>query len=783
MRTRPDGSFSTVDGVAVPPSTAAETLSRLRTLASLDPPSPSMPGICAWISDGTSYHLSWASTEAGALPHSNPASPFHLLDLLSSATFVVGHSQPDRNHSCTGLSRQIVSATSALADALSTLLGRASALLVSGDDALPEVQVLSLTGDSDPPASDHLSSIPEDTSIPPILDVKKARTDPPAPTMDLPVPSTMSRALLRLCPPMDFSASHLVVSGIPTDIPARELYDTLSDILEFHGLPIDDTHLREQLGISPTQPWQGDSRLLNIQRQPGGVSPPTADPTGSLIVQLSQLCTFGSVLDRTALCFQRVLSEPGALFAPNAFRQFHPLLHFNPELEENLPAVSDPDSLLFVVRGGTGVDATDSFLCSRVHSLQDLLKCGPISVHVESSRRGLRVPTVDKRGKATATSRFSYEILLMVRLLDTSSERNAARERAYDQVRQWCRDDSHPHWSAEESTGVLSQCPVLWLLTDELVFELYAPFYTQYMDKFRSTYSYPHFTRGSPRAVSVVTLLPPIAPRPPTVSEFVSYLCAHRYDVDSISCIFPLPPVQHHQASNAPSRTYCADSPSHRMVIVWSQGVSRLLPSFVSIPGSTDQIRISVVAEEADNLPGFWTAGEQTTKKLYFNGFMRMLHAQYLNASGPGARPGLAPTIRSRQYSAPTSPLRTDPRPSSNHTPPTSPWNDSARSRALRSSPSSPDTRGLVTRPRPSTPQPFPSTVVPAPSSSMAAPSPAYDLNALVSSLTSISGQLHEQNRLFADQARMFQDMQRTQQDQQAQLDDLRQRLHDTSKR
>ena len=628
---------------------------------------------------------------------------------------------------------------------------------------------------------------------------KKARVDSaPPPAADL-SPRPAITALTRLCPSIDTVALHLVVSGIPLSMSAEELFDNVSDILDFHGLPLDEVHLKVTLGITPPTPWSGATHLSNIRRLPSGGGQLTDDPTGSLVLSLLRPCTFGRVWDPPSDQFLRVLSEQGALTEMDDKRRFHPLLHFNPEAETNIPAVLDPDSLLFVIRGGTGVDATDSFLCTRAAILQDILNCGPVSVHAESCRRGLRAATLDRRGKFTTTARYATEILLMVRLIDQSPDRNLIRERIYDQIRRWCADNSNTNWSAEEATGVLSQCPVLWLLPDDLVFELYAPFYTQYMDKFRTTYSYPHFTRGAERAVSLVTLLPPLPEGPPSLADFITYLSVHRYDVDSISCIYPLPPIRHHQASTTQGRSYSADCAFHRIVIVWAQGVSRSLPSQLLLPGRIFPIHTSVIAEEADNLPGFWTAGEQTTKKLYFNGFMRQLHLQYIKFTGAGLRPGLAPTLRFRQYSPLSSafgpPLDQAP-------PPSSAWKETPRVPASRSpsynnspsdsmapsrtprSPSSPSPGAVVsTRAVHSPPSPMSTTVVPARSSALAPPQQSYDLTALVASLANISGQLTEQTRQFTEHTRMFNDMQQVQRQQQAQLDELSRRLPDASHR
>jgi hypothetical protein len=266
------------------------------------------------------------------------------------------------------------------------------------------------------------------------------------------VPPALAEAIALLHVSRVTLASHVIVSGIPVSLSDAEVRDNIIDIFEHHHLPLDREQLRALLLAPPY--------LVNIQQDHLRNSD-SADSfdgtTGSVVVPLSHECSFGDVVDPASNRFLHVLSEPGYTHKMGNGRSFVPLLHCNPVATECLGDTVNDDSLLFVVRGGTGVDATDAFLASSLMALPDILPTGPISIHTESTRRMHKVLQVsNKTSKVVPLPRYNFEIVLMVRALGPEASLGRNKEKLYDMVRSFCADGRNPNWSSEEASGVLT---------------------------------------------------------------------------------------------------------------------------------------------------------------------------------------------------------------------------------------------------------------------------------------------------------------------------------------
>jgi len=565
--------------------------------------------------------------------------------------------------------------------------------------------------------------------------------------------SPLDRALARLST-RSISAGFLIVSGVPLSMSAKIIFENVEDILAHYGVPLDVAYLKETLGLHPIKPWDGRTALSNIVLTPTldlGVREDAVDDSGSLALKLTQMCTFGDMVDPSRLRFLRTFSAYGASLRCGD-RKFQPLLHFNPVLEEDIASVLDDNSALFMVRGGAGVDATDSFLAARVSSMSEVLLTGPISVHVEGVRRVHKVYGFTRDGRTSIPlTRFCTEIVFMVRLLTSPFGRQ--REDLYDKVRRMCQHTRG--WTSEENRGVLETCPALWMLPDELVFEIYAAHYTRYLDVYRAHYSYPHIVRGAPRSVSLVAIRS-TEYIPVSIADFLAALQDFDVELGSILCIYPFPPLKHTEPPSVPDRPYSLDFPQQRMVIVWAGNVGRSLPARITLPSGVT-VGLLVTAEPTQHLPGFWNAGEQPTAKLYLNGFLRKYYLQYQD-SNPSARQGLAPVGRfldyingpsmpsSRSTKRGTGPLLPSPAPTAlNSTPP------SMASRMLPAS--TPTSRAVV---------PAPPIRTPSTSTAVAVPGTALDLGALISSIESLSSHVSEVRDLQLAQMKRIEDLERT---------------------
>jgi hypothetical protein len=746
----PDGQLQDSTGDRFPKTTSADCLLRLETLVSL---TPLTLGVSLWMLDDKDSIISWYS-KGGKISKVDEGcmSPLAILSLLSSTAIVLLRTG---EHASLLLGKDAHTSSGALLQAINTMLSQVRAILLEGTaDAEEPSNSLSPPSPASGISGDDVSTDSNTKKQRGDVNLSSLASPPPpgASQVVLRGDSLLDRALIRLST-RPLVAGFLIVSGVPLSMSAKILFENMEDILAHYGVPLHTAHLKEALGIHPVKPWDGKTDLSNILLTPTldlGVREDAVDDSGSLALKLRYDCTFGDMVDPANLRFLRTFSAYGASFRCGD-RKFQPLFHFNPVLEDDIAAVLDDNSALFMVRGGTGVDATDSFLAARVSSISEVLLTGPISVHVEGVRRVHKVYGFTRDGRTSIPlTRFCTEMVFTVRLL--SSPFGRQREDLYDKIRRMCAQRTRG-WTAEEDKGILETCPALWMLPDELVFEIYAAHYTRYLDIYRTHFSYPHIVRGAPRSVSLVAIRS-TEYIPVSLADFLAALQEFQVDLGSILCIYPFPPLRHTEPPFVQDRPYSLDFPQQRMVIVWASNIGRSLPARITLPSGVTA-GLLVTAEPTQHLPGFWNAGEQPTAKLYLNGFLRKYYLQYQD-SNPSARQGLAPVGRFLDYvNGPAmSTSRSTKRGAGTLLP----------SPALTAPNSTPPSMATRMRPAPITSS---RAVVPSPptsshtSTAVAVPGAALDLGALISSLESLSSHVSEVRDLQLAQMKRIEDLER----------------------
>lgn len=685
-------------------------------------------------------------------------SPSALVELLSSAVVLLGRTGlPHQASASMLLAKNELVVSGSLLQAINDMLIQVQSVL--GEEA-PDAEEFSISPTPPSPVSmlsgDDISS---DSSTKKL----RAAVPPPVPTrvsteessqVVVRTVSPLDKALARLCTP-SVTTGFMIVSGIPLSMPAKTVFENIEDILGHYGVPLDANHLKEFLGLHPVKAWSGRAQLANVQLAPtldSGVREDAIDDSGSLAIKLQCECTFGDVSDSSQNKFLRVLSAYGASFKCGE-RKFHPLLHFNPIAEEAIGHVLDDNSALFMIRGGTGVDATDSFLAARVASISETIDTGHIHVSVEGVRRVHKVYGFSKDGRTSMPlSRYCTEIVFMVRLL--SPPFGKLREQLYDTIRRLCLNRTGG-WISEEDRGVLETCPALWMMMpDELVVEIYAAHYTRYLDVYRSHYSYPHLARGAPRSVSLVAIRS-LQYTPLSLADFLSALHDSEVDLSSICCAYPFPPLRHTEPSSSSDKPYSINYAQLRMVIIWAGNIGRSLPPRIQLP-SEEVAPLLVTAEPTNHLPGFWNAGEQSTSKLYLNGFLRRYYNQFQDSSS-NVRQGLAPVRRFLEYNsgATATAARSSKKGAGTFLPSPTPTSSHSTPQSMASRLRS--TTGTSS-----------SAVIPAPpargsntSSAVAIPGDTLDLGALISSINTLSSQFSEVRNLQVEQLRRINDLER----------------------
>ena len=729
-----EGNFLSPSGAPFGYSPLGECILKIDKLAFLDPPTSQMPSISVWTDDGRSGTISWFVTESTTASYTPDGllSPPSLLEIFAKASVILGSPDAARGRPVFRICRQRLSCTQELEAALGDIFQQALDILRTGqaaDEALPLSPASSVSAITEIDVDDTSETTP-----------KKLRlTDLPAPATHpdvtpAPSPSLMD-SILRLTTVWNIHTTTMVVSGIPVSFSAQELAENIEDLLSFHRLPIDVPKLMSDLLIDEEDVWSGRSHLYNIQRSPTltGLTD-SDDDTGSFTVHLTDACSFGDVSQPSERRFLRVLGTTGALHALDDTRKYYPLLYFNPAETAHLPFLTDTESLIFIVRGGTGVDATDVFLQSHLLRLSEILGLGPISIHAEPIRRVFKAGTL-RDLKVVQVPRFCTEIVFMIRLMCERAGWRRKCEEAYDRIRHWCRVPASP-WSAE-ADGVLGQCPALWAVQDDIAFELYAPFYSQFQDKFRSTYGFPHFIRGKPKEVSLVSLPSTGNDEAPlSLREFLTALDSLGVQLTHINCAYTFPPIRHHQpGGNYPDKPYCSSSAYHQVVLSWAGSTPRVLPHRISHPVSHVVIPLVVSSEPTRHFPGFWNAGDQKSPKYLLNGFLRRLFAEYEKHAPPLPRTGIPSTLRFMQYSKGTRASVSEGAKQSR---------SGSRRKTLSGQSRSSSSQALVHTTPTMASRLFPSSesqVVRSPPASAGGGS-ALDLSLLSSSLTTIAGQL-----------------------------------------
>jgi hypothetical protein len=146
----------------------------------------------------------------------------------------------------------------------------------------------------------------------------------------------------------------------------------------------------------------------------------------------------------------------------------------------------------------------------------------------------------------------------------------------------------------------------------------------------------------------------------PTTEDFLDSLQQQHANIADFAMVYSIYPT----TKFTPSR--CAygnpELPSnkrHRYVIVWKDGIQRLLPQTIRTPYTT--FLLATTEEPSGQLPGFWSTEHANTHALYYNGLLDNLYTAHVKHSAhdptirdPSDLRGLPPSIRWHTYKANT---------------------------------------------------------------------------------------------------------------------------------
>jgi len=117
-----------------------------------------------------------------------------------------------------------------------------------------------------------------------------------------------------------------------------------------------------------------------------------------------------------------------------------------------------------------------------------------------------------------------------------------------------------------------------------------------------------------------------------------------------------------------------AGNKKHRFVILWKDGIQRLLPTTAST--EIAEYSFSATDEPGGHLPGFWTSEHSTTRASFYHGMLHNLYSAYTSHTlqDPQLRTtkdlrGIKPSSRWYLYSAHTPTHETNDSSSSSHVP------------------------------------------------------------------------------------------------------------------
>ena len=445
----------------------------------------------------------------------------------------------------------------------------------------------------------------------------------------------------------------------------------LRDILSHYRLPFD----RGQLATEIDQ--QSGQNLLCVVQSPGN------SPTGSLVVTLLDECSFGSVSSATNNRFPRFFSEATHLFTAERNGKkisYLPVLYFNPIDPDHLNAAINLNSRLLVVRGGVGFDWTDIALHSQLSTIQNFLTLGPFFILTSCLRRGHAISLAKRENakeKRPSDSpkqpyrefKYGYDVIFTIHSAGDESTWPDLRETLRKDIASRCTSDSNPNWMAETTLAihVLGQCPAIWKYNPQVAFELHSPVFNFQSAAFTTNYCFPHALRGDRKMVTVHTITGTQSTDPqlvgsyedaPTTEDFLDSLQQQHANLADFAMVYSIYPTTKFTPSRcAYGNPELPNNKRHRYVIIWKDGIQRLLPQTLRTTHRT--FSLATTEEPTGQLPGFWTTEHANTHALYYNGLLDNLYSTHVKHSihDPTIRDpldlrGLLPSTRWYTYKA-----------------------------------------------------------------------------------------------------------------------------------
>ena len=337
--------------------------------------------------------------------------------------------------------------------------------------------------------------------------------------------------------------------------------------------------------------------------------------------------------------------------------------------------ILNPQSKLLYIRGGVGLDWTDIALHSHLSSIGKTLHLGPHVILADCVRRGHSIPSAQKDNKASPEprqpkreSKFGYDVFFTIHSVQDDNTWYGLRERIRNDISSRCNSDDNSIWTNEggHHHNILGMCPAIWKCTAQLCFEIYSTVFNFQSESFLSTYCYPHPARGDDKSVTLLTItnMTPHDPHynpvlqcisVPTVEDVLESFAEH-YTITDIDIMYSLYPASKFSPTKCMYGNQDMQSNSkHRYVVLWRDGVERLLPDKVRTTEALFTLTAS--SDGQHHLPGFWTTEHSTTRSKYYNGLLKSLynahdtHAQQTSHKAhPPLLRGLQPSTRWYQY-------------------------------------------------------------------------------------------------------------------------------------
>ena len=185
---------------------------------------------------------------------------------------------------------------------------------------------------------------------------------------------------------------------------------------------------------------------------------------------------------------------------------------------------------------------------------------------------------------------------------------------------------------------ILGSCPAIWKCNSQLAFELYSPVFNFNSEAFLNHFCYPHPLRGEDKTVTILTItevrsLDTIHDgtdfEVPTTDDIVELLRLQHINIADFAMLYPI--YTHPKFSPSKCLYGNPDFPHnqhHRYVVVWKDGIQRLLPN--TIRTSQAEYGLTASLEPHMNLPGFWSMEQAPTRNKYYNGMLKNLYVSHL---------------------------------------------------------------------------------------------------------------------------------------------------------